>query len=78
MAIFGAGKTSSSSSSEIRDPEKNQYDLKHRESPITDEGHLVSEEDPDKSLQRGLSSRQISMIAIGKLHTTIFAQSVQS
>lgn len=68
MAIFGTGKTASTSSSEIRDPEKNQYELKQRESPITDEGHLVTEEEPDKSLKRGLSSRQISMIAIGKLY----------
>lgn len=71
MAIFGRGKTASTSSSEINDPEKNQYELKHRESPITDEGHLTTEEDPDKSLKRGLSSRQISMIAIGKLHTAL-------
>jgi len=71
MAIFGGGKTSSTSSSEMRDPEKNHYDLTHRESPITEEGHLTTEEDADKSLKRGLSSRQISMIAIGELYTAL-------
>lgn len=63
MAIFG--KTSSTTSSEVIDSEKNQYVLQQRESPLTEEGHLTTEEEPDKSLKRGLSSRQISMIAIG-------------
>jgi len=57
------------SSSDVEAGEKNSkydYSVQRDPSPITEEGHLATPEDGEhKSLERGLQSRQVTMIAIG-------------
>lgn len=51
----------------MEDEQKKPYaeSVSRQPSPLTEEGHLSTPKDGDHSLHRGLSSRQISMIAIG-------------
>ncbi|CAK1364308.1 Dicarboxylic amino acid permease [Cercospora beticola] len=67
MAIFGAGKRSSSLSNEHspdRVDEKGAYDYNTSE-PIPEAGTLSDPRDAGHSLHRGLQARQVTMIAIG-------------
>ncbi|PPJ52921.1 hypothetical protein CBER1_11411 [Cercospora berteroae] len=67
MAIFGAGKRSSSVSNEHspdRVDEKGAYDYNTSE-PIPEAGTLSDPRDAGHSLHRGLQARQVTMIAIG-------------
>lgn len=62
MAIW---QRHSSSDVEASEEAKHDYSIQPGQSPSTNEGHLSQPEDEKHSLQRGLQSRQVTMIAIG-------------
>lgn len=47
---------------------KQDYTIGREPSPLTEEGHMSAPEEKEHSLQRGLQSRQVTMIAIGETH----------
>ncbi|KAK4561380.1 amino acid transporter [Recurvomyces mirabilis] len=59
------GQMPHSNGLDYKDTEKYPYDGYGPESPITEAGHLSDPTDKNHSLHRGLSARQVSMIAIG-------------
>ncbi|KAF7188789.1 Dicarboxylic amino acid permease [Pseudocercospora fuligena] len=70
MAVFGSKRTSSISAEDQPrklDEEKLPYEYQQygAESPVTEVGVLSDPKDSHHSLHRGLSARQVSMIAIG-------------